>query len=255
MPNGVASVIIDPTALVLDAKRDEAAAAHEYARAKARWRKLMFGIQAGVALLLFLKWLGHHSPIAAGIMAVLVFLLLTVLQLFAGLFTMPLKGKLKTARSRLAEVRQKEVEHNLSTLKRGRYQWIRRHGDYLAAFTDAGLLYHFGSASGDRHWMLDASRAVKEVRVSTRTHTQVTTTSTTKHGRRLVLAPTDHVAVVGKGRSTTTSTTDTKTTTDHVLEIQVQPEAGASPSWISVSFGADGQGAENWRLLVSQLRN
>lgn len=255
MPNGVASVVIDPTARVLEAKRDEAAAAHEHARATARWRKLLFCIQAGLALTLFLKWLGHHSLVAAGIMAFLVFLLLTVLQLCAGLFTMSLKGKLDATRSRLADARHKEVEHNLSSLKRGRYQWIRRHGDYLAAFTDAGLLYHFGSASGDRHWMLDASRAVKEVRVSTRTHTQVTTTSTTKHGRRLVLAPTDRVAVVGKGRSTTTSTTDTTTTTDHVLEIQVQPEAGANPSWISVSFGSDGQGAENWRLLVNQLRS
>lgn len=255
MPNGVASVIAAPTALVLDAERENAEASNDHARATAYWRKLSFCIQAGVALILFVTWLGHHSIVAAGIMALLVFLLLTLLQLGTGLFTMQSKGRLKAAQSRLADARQKEVEHNLSSLKRGRYQWIRRNGDYLAAFTDAGLLYHFGSASGDRHWMLDASRAVKEVRVSTRTQTRMTTTSTTKHGRRLVVAPTDGFAVVGKGRSTTTSTTDTAVTTDYVLEIQIQTEAGATPSWIVVSFGSDGREAENWRLLVSQLRS
>ena len=254
MPNGAASVVADPSPPVQDAQRAVGAAESAFADGRRRWARILFYMQAAIAILLYLTWVGRHSIVAAAIMAFIVFVLLTGLQLLAGLFTASEKRRLVDARATLATARQQEVEHNLASLQRGPYHWVRRGADYLAVFTDAGFLYYLGAASGDRHWMLDARRAVKEVRVTNRTHTQTTSTSTTKHGRRLVFAATDRVAMVGRGRSTTSTTINTATTTQHILEIQVQSGPGAQPSWIALPFGSDGREAENWRLLVEQLR-
>lgn len=255
MPNGVASLLVEPTSSVIDARRDEQASARQLAAARAGWSKRLFVAQCVIAAALFVKWLGHHTVVSASIMAVLVFVPLTALQLLTGLFTIKAKRKVTGARSKLAAARQGEVEYNLASLSRGPYRWVRQGGEYLAVFTDAGLLYHFGSASGDRHWMLDANRTVREVQVAVRTTTSQTATSTTEHGRRVGYVATNHVAVLGKGKSTTSTRVETTVTTSHVLEIQVQPEAGAQPIWIALPFGADGRGAEDWKLLVSQLRS
>ena len=253
IPGGAASLLVDPTATFATARRTEAAAIGEFERAKGRWRKRLFAAQCLITLLLFLKWTGAHSLVAAAMMAGLAFVPLCLLPAMAGLFARDARQRMTAAVKQSAAERQAEVERTLAGMRCGRYQWIRRGGEYLAVFPESGFLYHFGSASGDRHLLLDAARAVQQVRVSTETRVEQTTTGTTTHGRRLVVAATPQVGMIGKGRSTTKTTTATRVTSGHTLEIQFQTAPGAPPGWIALPFGADNREAENWRLLVAQL--
>ena len=253
IPNGASSLLVDPSEDFAAARRRGEAAAAERASRKHVWRKALFLLQCAIVLVLFLRWTAQHSILASAIMALIVFVPLSVLPLLAGAFSHFAGQRAAAAQAQLAAARQAEVERNLAGMHCGSYTWIRRGGEYLAVFPQTGYLYHFGTASGDRHLLLDGRRAVQQVRVSTSTRVEQTTTGSTTHGRRLVVSPSPQLGMLGKGRSKTVTTTETNVMTGHSLEIQFQLASGTQPAWIVLPFGADGHEAENWRLLVSQL--
>lgn len=253
IPNGASSLLVEPSEDFAAIRRQSTAALAERADLKHWWRRGLFGLQCAIVLALFVRWTADHSILASAIMALVVFVPLSVLPMLAGAFAHFGGRRKAVAQAQWAAERQAEVERNLAGMHCGAYTWIRRGGEYLAVFPQTGYLYHFGTASGDRHLLLDARRAVQQVRVSTSTRVEQTTTGSTTHGRRLVVAPSPQLGMLGKGRSKTVTTTETNVMTGHSLEIQFQRAPGAQPAWIVVPFGADGREAENWRLLVSQL--
>jgi hypothetical protein len=252
IPNGI-GLLVEPSDIFVAVRRQNEAAAAEYATLRRQWRKRLFLVQCAIALVLFLRWTAYHAIIGSAVMAFLAFLALGVLPLSAGMFSSEARRRMDEAQKKFAAERQAEVERNLAGVQCGRYRWIRRGSEYLAIFPEAGFLYHFGGASRDRHMIVDAGKAVKQVRVTTDSRVRHKTTGTTTHGRRLVVSPTPHLAVIGKGRSTTETTTETQVTTAHALEIQVQLGPDAQPGWIVLPFADAGHDAENWRLLVDQL--
>jgi hypothetical protein len=255
LPNNEVCLLVAPSSTLSQARSVQATASQAHVRAKELWGKRIMFAQNTIAGVLFIKWLWPHSLVAAAIMAALTWIALCFLHVFNGLlFTRGEKKRRVDAERKLVDARQNEVKRYLADMKRGRYQWIRRGGDYLAVLPDAGLLYYFGSISKDQHVLLDPHRAVLDVRVATECHISSSTTSTTTQGRRMVLMPNGYVGMIGKGKSTTSTATHTSITTTYALEIQIQLELGEQPFWIVLPFGFDGKDADNWKVLVTQLR-
>ena len=247
-------MVVEPSSTLLQLRNEYVAACQAHNQAVGLWHQRITLMQCIVAGALFFKWSWSHSLLGAAFMAVLVLLALTVLHLFAGLLTHGTKKRQAETKKTFESTRKNEVEKYLSSLKKGRYQWIQRDGNYLAILPDAGLLYYFGSVSKDQHVLLDAHRTVLDVQVASKQQVSQSTSSTTTHGRRLVLMPSRHIGMLGKGKSTTETTTHTSVTAAYALEIQIQLTSAQQPFWITFPFGPDGKAAGNWKELVSQLR-
>lgn len=254
LPNNQTHQVFDPSAALGQARDQYRIASQAHTQARGLWHKRIIQLQYAIAGLIFLRWFWSYSLVGAIFIAILTWLVLGLLHLFVGFLVRADKKRYVSAKNVLSSARQYEVETYLKNLNKGRYQWIRRGGDYLGLLPDAGLLYYFGSMSKDKHSVFDPPRTILEVRVTAEQHVNETTTNTTNHNRRVVVMPSKHLGMAGKGKSTTTTTTQKNITTTYTLEIQLQLAKGQQPSWITLPFGFDGKDAENWKVLVSQLR-
>jgi len=254
LANNATHLVVQSSSALAQARSEYMAASQAHKQAVALWHKRIIYAQCLVAGLLFIRWLWGHSLLGAAFMSLLVLCVLTVFHVFVGLLTRADKKRLVAAQSHLAKVRKNEVESYLTGLNQGRYQWIQRGGDYLALLADAGLLYYFGSVSKDQHVLLEPQRTVLQVSVAAEQHVSERTITKTTHGRRPIFMPSQHIGILGKGTSKTETTTQTSVTTTYTLDIQIQLASGQQPVWITLPFGLDGKGADNWKTLVSQLK-
>ncbi|SNR68325.1 hypothetical protein SAMN05192560_0459 [Methylobacillus rhizosphaerae] len=254
LPDNATHVIVSPSPTLSQVRNRHKEASQAHSQAVALWHKRIFIAQCIIAGALFFKWIWSHSLLGSAFMAILMLIPLSVLHLLVGLFTHNEKKQQTEASTALANTRKDEVEEYLASMGKGRYQWIQRNGEYLAILPDAALLYYFGSLSKDQHVVLDPSRTVLETRVTAEQHVSHNTTSSTVHDRRTVLMASKNIGMVGKGKSTTQTTTHTTITHTYTLEVQVQLAKGQQPFWISLPFGQDDKNAENWKVLINQMR-
>lgn len=249
VPDNQPYVLTGPANTFIDAHA-RVTAADEAIKAKVAKRETrMIAVPALIALAVLLYCVFHGYVVSGVILAGLVgcgaFVMAVMVSLVIGKPTDPTAG-------RYTAIGIDEVKRSLSLMNRGRYQWVGRGTDFVGVFPDTGFVYYFGPATRWRHLVLAGRQTVRQVRINATTQVSQTSTSTTLHGRRFAVAPSQNIAMLSKGKSTTTHQTSTTTHTSHVLEIQYQTETGTTPAWLSVNFGTDGRLAEDWRLMIAQ---
>jgi len=198
-----------------------------------------------------ISWMFSGHYILGPVLAVVMWFVLALLYWPLSLLWYPSKRARDQAYRNANAARVEAGKAFMASQQLGAYRWVCRRDRMLGVFTESQMLYVLAPDSGNQHALMAAPRVVKQVRVDEHTTTSSTTRTTTKHGRRSVLAYTSFWGVIGPGTSRSKSTTTHQVLRDYTLGIQLQ-SAGQQPCWVELSFGEDRQEARNWQLLVEQ---